>query len=89
MSKKYLSIDCESCPLINTDSCDDCLVTFICDRDPEAAVIVSLEEWKSMKSMTKSDFSRNYVIPLSASEAPVDSFHRFNNLRLLKCANID
>ena len=70
MSKKYLSIDCESCPLINTDLCDDCLVTFICDRDPKAAVIVSLEEWKSMKSMTKVGLLpelRNPVISIRSS----------------------
>ena len=70
MNEKYLSIDCELCPLANTDSCDDCLVTFICDRDPKEAIIVSLDEWKSMKSMTKVGLLpelRNPVISIRSS----------------------
>ena len=53
MRENYLSVDCESCPLLETAACEDCLVTFICDRDPRAAVVISLDEWRSMKSMTK------------------------------------
>ena len=70
MNGKHISIDCELCPLANSDSCDDCLVTFICDRDPETAVIISLDEWRSMKAMTKVGLLpelRNPIITIRSS----------------------
>ena len=70
MKENYLSVDCESCPLLETTACEDCLVTFICDRDPRAAVVISLNEWRSMKSMTKAGLLpelRNPVITIQKS----------------------
>ncbi|HJM28074.1 MAG: hypothetical protein QF596_03005 [Acidimicrobiales bacterium] len=70
MKKNYLSVDCESCPLSETTSCEDCLVTFICDRDPRSAVVISLDEWRSMRSMTKAGLLpklRNPIITIKGS----------------------
>ena len=70
MNGKHISIDCELCPLANYSCCDDCLVTFICDRDPEAAVIISLDEWRSMKTMAKVGLLpelRNPIITIRSS----------------------
>ena len=63
-------VDCESCPLSETTSCEDCLVTFICDRDPRSAVVISLDEWRSMRSMTKAGLLpklRNPIITIKGS----------------------
>ncbi|MBA4810294.1 MAG: hypothetical protein ACJZ2H_02535 [Acidimicrobiales bacterium] len=70
MKENYISVDCELCPFIDTEACADCLVTFICDREPRSAVVISLEEWRSMKSMTKAGLLpelRNPVVTIERS----------------------
>ncbi len=37
----------------DTVACSDCIVTYICDRKPEEAVVISMEEWRSMRSLNK------------------------------------
>jgi PHD/YefM family antitoxin component YafN of YafNO toxin-antitoxin module len=37
----------------DTVTCSDCIVTYICDRKPEEAVVISMEEWRSMRSLNK------------------------------------
>lgn len=46
-----LTVDCGLCVMRNTDACDDCLVTYICDREPEEAVIITIDELRSMRSL--------------------------------------
>jgi hypothetical protein len=33
----------------HTVACDDCVVTFICSRTPEDAVVVDVDEWRAVK----------------------------------------
>lgn len=47
-----LTIDCDTCVVRNTGACEDCLVTFICDRAPETAVVISLDEFRSMRMLS-------------------------------------
>ena len=44
-----LVIDCEQCVMQHTDACDDCVVTFICSRTPEDAVVVDVDEWRAVR----------------------------------------
>lgn len=43
-----LSIDCSSCVMQHTTACDDCVVTFICSRAPDDAVVVQVDEWRAV-----------------------------------------
>ena len=45
-----MRIDCEECAHQGTDQCDDCVVTFILDRD-EGAVVVDAEEARALRRL--------------------------------------
>lgn len=39
-----LTIDCADCTLEGTSACGDCVVTFLCGREPEEAVVIDVAE---------------------------------------------
>lgn len=47
-------IDCADCALRHTDACDDCLVTFICSREPGEAVVVDVAEERALRLLSDS-----------------------------------
>ncbi len=49
-----LVIDCLSCSQKDTSTCDDCMVTFLCDREQGDAVVVNLVEFKAMRVLSES-----------------------------------
>ncbi|MDG2427275.1 MAG: hypothetical protein P8M16_02505 [Acidimicrobiales bacterium] len=49
-----LVIDCLSCSQKDTSTCDDCMVTFLCNREPGDAVVVNLVEFKAMRVLGES-----------------------------------
>ena len=44
-----LHIDCATCVMEHTSTCDDCIVTFLCDRDPEEAVVIDVGEVRALR----------------------------------------
>ena len=44
-----LVIDCDECAMHDTSACDDCIVTFLCDREPEAAVVIDVAEVRALR----------------------------------------
>lgn len=44
-----LTIDCDVCTMQGTDVCRDCVVTFICDRAPEDAVVFDAAEERALR----------------------------------------
>jgi hypothetical protein len=44
-----LRIDCDDCAHRDTHVCEDCLVTFLCEREPDGAVVIPLEEVRSVR----------------------------------------
>ena len=44
-----LSISCDDCVARETDACADCVVTFICGRDPADAVIIDAGEARAVR----------------------------------------
>jgi hypothetical protein len=44
-----LTVDCRTCVARDTDACADCLVSFICDRRPDEAVVFEIDELRSMR----------------------------------------
>ena len=49
ISARTLVIDCDDCTKRNTESCDDCMVTFLFKRDPGDAVVVELDEYRALR----------------------------------------
>lgn len=48
-----LSISCDDCVARGTGACADCVVSFICDRDPDDAVIIDVAEERAMRLLVQ------------------------------------
>ncbi len=48
-----LRVDCDTCVMRNTDACADCLVTYLCRGEPEAAVVITMEELRAMRTLAE------------------------------------
>ncbi|MDQ1404071.1 MAG: hypothetical protein QOG03_2387 [Actinomycetota bacterium] len=44
-----LSISCDECEMQHTSHCDDCVVSFICNRDEDDAVVIDAEEARAVR----------------------------------------
>jgi hypothetical protein len=44
-----LTISCDSCMMQHSDHCADCVVTFIVSREPDEAVIIDVEELRTLR----------------------------------------
>lgn len=44
-----LTIDCAECTLEGTSTCADCLVTFLCGREPDEAVVIDVAEARAVR----------------------------------------
>jgi hypothetical protein len=44
-----LTISCGDCVMQHTSHCDDCVVTFICDREPDDAVVIDADEERAVR----------------------------------------
>jgi hypothetical protein len=53
-----LTIECDGCIMQGTDACSDCVVTFICDRSPDDAVIFDVVEERALRVL-----GRNGLLP--------------------------
>ena len=49
-----LTIDCDGCSMQGTSACDDCVVSFICNREPDEAVIIDVAEERAVRMLIKS-----------------------------------
>lgn len=45
------TIDCSTCPMQQSSACEDCLVTYLCERDPHDAVIVDFAEMRALRML--------------------------------------
>jgi len=43
------SISCQDCVMQHTSTCDDCVVTFICDRQPGDALVIDAAEARAVR----------------------------------------
>ena len=46
-------IDCNTCTMQNSSACDDCMVTYLCGREPDDAVIIDLAELRAVKLLSE------------------------------------
>lgn len=44
-----LLISCADCMMQGTDACTDCVVTFLCERDPGEAVVIDVAEVRALR----------------------------------------
>ena len=44
-----LTINCEDCRTRDTAACGDCVVTFLCDREPGDAVVIDVAEERAVR----------------------------------------
>jgi hypothetical protein len=49
-----MTIDCRDCVMQNSAHCDDCLVTFICSREPDEALVVPVAEVRALRLLADS-----------------------------------
>jgi hypothetical protein len=48
-----LIIDCDHCVMRRTNVCNDCVVTFLIERDHEGAVVLDFAEVRAMKMLAE------------------------------------
>jgi len=48
-----LRISCDECAMQDTTACDDCVVTFICDRAPDEAVVIDAAEARAVRLLSQ------------------------------------
>jgi len=46
-----LHIDCDDCTMQGTHACDDCIVTFVCSREADDAVVVDVAEARAFRRL--------------------------------------
>ena len=46
-----LLIDCDTCVSQHTPVCEDCVVTFVCDREPSGGVVVDVAEFRALRRL--------------------------------------
>jgi hypothetical protein len=44
-------ISCDDCIMQGTDACADCVVTFICGREPDEAVVIDVAEARAVRML--------------------------------------
>ncbi len=49
MDDASFSISCDDCTMQHSDHCSDCVVTFICEREPDDAVVIDAEEARALR----------------------------------------
>ncbi|MGH9047691.1 MAG: hypothetical protein ACRDVW_10320 [Acidimicrobiales bacterium] len=59
MSGPTITIDCEECTLQHTSACDDCLVSFLLDRDPDDAVVIDAAEARAVRLLERAGLVPN------------------------------
>ena len=48
-----LRIDCGDCVMRGTSACDDCVVSFILEREPGDAVVVDADEERALRALSE------------------------------------
>ena len=49
--ERVLRIDCDDCVMAATSACEDCIVTFLCTRDEDGAVVVDVAEARVLRRL--------------------------------------
>ena len=50
----HVTIDCDTCVMQDTPTCDDCLVTYLCSIAPGERVVIDVAEVRALRLITDS-----------------------------------
>ncbi len=53
MTTATLIIDCDRCALRDSDACEDCVVSFLLEREPDDAVVIDADEVRAMRMLER------------------------------------
>lgn len=59
MSGSTIIVDCDECTLQHTSACEDCLVTFLLDREPGDAVVIDAAEARAVRLLERAGLVPN------------------------------
>ena len=48
-----LTISCSECAMEGTAACEDCVVTFLCSREPGEAVVIDVDEIRALRLLER------------------------------------
>jgi hypothetical protein len=48
-----LSISCDDCVMHGTSACDDCIVSFVINREPHTAVVVDADAARDLRLLSQ------------------------------------
>ena len=48
-----LIISCDTCIMRNTDACNDCMMSFLCDSHETEAVVLNLQELRDIRLLAQ------------------------------------
>jgi hypothetical protein len=48
-----LVIDCGDCAMQHSEVCADCMVTYICSREPDDAVVIDVAEVRALRLLAE------------------------------------
>ena len=49
---RRMEINCDSCVMQHTNACEDCVVRFIVDRRPGEAIVIDVEEERTVRMLS-------------------------------------
>lgn len=50
-----LTISCEDCTGRHTSRCEDCVVSFVLDREPDDALVIDAEEARMVRMLARAE----------------------------------
>jgi hypothetical protein len=48
-----ITISCDDCRMQDTTACDNCVVTFLCGREPDEALIIDAAEERAVRMLSQ------------------------------------
>ena len=48
-----ITVDCDECSMQHTSACEDCVVSFLLDHDPEDAVVIDADEARAIRLLER------------------------------------
>lgn len=48
-------IDCDDCIGPTIGACEDCVVTFLCEREPDDAIVIDVAEERALRMLADAD----------------------------------
>ncbi len=48
-----ITASCSDCSMANSEHCPDCLITFICGREPDDALVIEAAEERAVRMLAR------------------------------------